>query len=309
VRKQRNKQLSFLVSPKEKLGLTHFMGSAALASVAIASMRRGFIDRKLTTSALILQARSSTGTNQPYIYFTAVGPMGLVMQSTVVHKASASATDGYSCKLGTWSFSISNGCIANCDVLSCNHPLKRSTRFLHLRQRHLSSPYRWARGLVVGRDGVVDVDKNACVTRFVRSGEADQRARATTSTVLDVDLRAGKVELSTTRASGTVKRNMLNAEQVLARGNRLWQGNADLLLAWCLRLVIADTKEQLCKVRYVPMDAHEMEPEVTTAGSSEICVCQHSSTLNLGYASHTLNHTFPLPSQFAAVLPAGTLAM
>lgn len=80
----------------------------------------------------------------------------------------------------------------------------------------LTLPDSRTRGLVVCGDGVVDVNKDTGIASLVRAGEADERRRAAAATVVDLDLRAGDVELGAAGAAGAVEGDVLRAQQVLA---------------------------------------------------------------------------------------------
>jgi hypothetical protein len=95
----------------------------------------------------------------------------------------------------------------------------------------LTPPDCWTRGLVVLGNGVVDVYQDTRITGLVRAREADQRARTTTTAILNLDLSTRDIELCAARASSAVQSDVFGAKQILARGKRLGEGYRNLCLS------------------------------------------------------------------------------
>lgn len=80
-------------------------------------------------------------------------------------------------------------------------------------------------GLDVGSgDGIVDVEHDSGLATSVDTRDRDKRTRCAAATVNNVDLGAADVELGTTEARCAVQSNVLNADEILAAGQGLWDG-------------------------------------------------------------------------------------
>ena len=111
----------------------------------------------------------------------------------------------------------------------------------------LTLPDSRTRGLVVCGDGVVDVNKDTGIASLVRAGEADERRRAAAATVVDLDLRAGDVELGTAWVGGSVDGDVLGTEKVVAGRERLGNGESKgvAVLGWEGDLAAAEGRAEL----------------------------------------------------------------
>lgn len=96
---------------------------------------------------------------------------------------------------------------------------------------HLPTPDLGSRRSVRSRNRVVNVDQDSRVGSLVSTREANQRSGVTTAATGNLDLGTADVELGTARRTGRVEGNVLDAEEVLARRQRLGDGDRDLLLA------------------------------------------------------------------------------
>lgn len=101
----------------------------------------------------------------------------------------------------------------------------------------LTRPYSRAGQSVVGGHRVVDVDEQTGVGGLVRAGQGDQGARAAVAAAGDGDLAARDVELGATLAASAVQRDVLDAEEVVAVGQGLRDGDVDLAQT-CVQVVL-----------------------------------------------------------------------
>jgi hypothetical protein len=92
---------------------------------------------------------------------------------------------------------------------------------------HLTSPDGRTGSLVAGWHRPVDVDENTRVRRAVCTGERDQWAGCTASTICHCDLSASNVELGAAGRRGGVQADVLAANEVVAAGGALWDGEVD----------------------------------------------------------------------------------
>jgi hypothetical protein len=72
------------------------------------------------------------------------------------------------------------------------------------------------------------------IRSLVRARERDEGAGASAAAVGDGDLGAGDVELGAACCGRRVQSDVLDAEEVVARGQGLGDGDADLGFAWGL---------------------------------------------------------------------------
>jgi hypothetical protein len=91
----------------------------------------------------------------------------------------------------------------------------------------LTSPDSRARRRIARRHRVVDVDLDTLVRGAVRTRESNRGSRGATSSILDLDLRTRDVELRTAYTTSRVQGNVLDAQKVLARRERLGDREGD----------------------------------------------------------------------------------
>lgn len=96
------------------------------------------------------------------------------------------------------------------------------------RDNALTRPDGWAGEGVAGGHGVVDVDEQTGVRGLVRAGQGDLGARVAVAATGDGDLTARDVELGAILASSAMQGNVLDAEEVVAVGQGLGDGDVDL---------------------------------------------------------------------------------
>lgn len=155
---------------------------------------------------------------------------------------------------------------------------------------HLTTPHSRARRSVASRNRVVNVKLNALVIRLVRTRESDLGSRRSIATILNLQLRTRDVELRTTDRRRRVHSNVLNAHEVFARRERFRECDVDFLFAYGMIMLVGYSLEGE-RGGGVPFEGQFICPPEKVAPWLKI-----------------LNHTSPLPSQVAAVLPSGTLA-
>ena len=112
------------------------------------------------------------------------------------------------------------------------HLISTTYPALDLPNPHLTRPRSWSRRRVTRGHRVVNVDHDSRIRRLVRTGERYKPGRRTIATTGNLNLGARNVELSSARGPGRVQRDVLNAEEVLARGKGLGNGDGDLRRAW-----------------------------------------------------------------------------
>jgi hypothetical protein len=111
--------------------------------------------------------------------------------------------------------------------LSLSNSFPRSNAPYTNAKRHLAFPYSRSRGLVCvwSLSDLVQIDQNTWVRALVGSREGCKGSRRTTSSTADLDLRAGKIELSLVGLRSHVQRNMFDTKKVITIGSRLGNGS------------------------------------------------------------------------------------
>lgn len=99
-------------------------------------------------------------------------------------------------------------------ILSFHYRARNETTLLE----SLTLPNNRTRRRVARRDRVINAQQEAGIRRLIGAGQRNRRARAATATASDLNLRATEIELRAAGRARTMQPNMLNAEQVLARG-------------------------------------------------------------------------------------------
>ena len=100
----------------------------------------------------------------------------------------------------------------------------------------LARPDFWARGSVVRWDGIVDVNQNTRVGGSVCAGERDFGTRSTIATPSHSQLATSDIELSATLGFSTMKGDVLDANQIVARRSVGRDRGQEFLLA-CLYII------------------------------------------------------------------------
>jgi hypothetical protein len=93
---------------------------------------------------------------------------------------------------------------------------------------HLTRPGAGTRRRIAGGDRIIDVDLNSGVTGLIRTREANQGTRVPVAATSDLELTAGDVELGAAGGRRAVQGNVLDAEEVFARGEGPGEGDCDL---------------------------------------------------------------------------------
>lgn len=89
-------------------------------------------------------------------------------------------------------------------------------------------PHRRPRRRITRRHRIININLNPLIRRTIRARKADQGTRRSIPSILHLDLRTAYIKLRAADATRTVQRNVLDAQQILARGERFRDRNVDV---------------------------------------------------------------------------------
>jgi hypothetical protein len=107
---------------------------------------------------------------------------------------------------------------------------------------NLPSPRPRPRRRITGRNRIIDIQLDSRIIRLIRSGKANQGPRIPIAPAVDLELPTGNVELGATDPGSAVQSDVLDAEEIFARRERL--GECDGYLGFACTICILAAEHQ-----------------------------------------------------------------